>query len=188
MSFKMRVTGNIGIDSTDTFGGLGTVYEVREGTFKDMNGRWWYNDEEPFTDLDSVNNFLYRKKNTFTTKFERVEGRGLLNKSTLSEDSIIETAEGKLYEYKISDFYDVKTRALHLLNGSCIIGLSEYNGGLIHRNDCRNNIVKIYSKLELKRERDVLVELELLLEEAKISHYTEEDIMTRLKAIIEYGC
>lgn len=72
MNFKIVVTRNIGYESVNTFGKVGTVLEVKDGELIDIENFVWDNLGKYFKSIDDVNK-LFSEADCFTTKFELVE-------------------------------------------------------------------------------------------------------------------
>lgn len=71
MNFKLRVKENIGAWSEITFGKVGTIIEIKNGTFKDKESYEWTNDRKYFKNEDEF--IEYFKRGGFETEFELVE-------------------------------------------------------------------------------------------------------------------
>ena len=69
---KIRVKENIGNDSKETFGEVGTLQNVENGKFDDLEGFTWSKNYDPFNDVDDINEY-FSYKDMFQTVFELAE-------------------------------------------------------------------------------------------------------------------
>jgi hypothetical protein len=74
MNFKIRVVENIGGDSQAAFGPPGTVLEIKDGTFTDLEGYEWDNKSLLYEDIsDIISHFSNQYPGWYSTAFELVE-------------------------------------------------------------------------------------------------------------------
>lgn len=69
-NFKIRVVENIGKYSIESFGKIGTVFEVNNGKFKDKEGFTWINDGKTYKSIEDINNQINKEDLSFRTRFE----------------------------------------------------------------------------------------------------------------------
>ena len=74
-NFKVRVVENIGLVSLERFGEVGNVLEVKSGSFEDLRGFLWTNDEKTYRSVEDINRHL-NVADHFQTVFELVETGG----------------------------------------------------------------------------------------------------------------
>jgi hypothetical protein len=73
-NFKVRVAENIGEESVDTFGSVGTILKVTYGVLTDLNGYVWDNaiDRDCYESVEDLNNH-FSFGDEYQTVFEAVE-------------------------------------------------------------------------------------------------------------------
>lgn len=71
-NFKIRVVENIGEDSDRCVGPIGSIFEVKDGTFRDIQRFPWGNDEEGFSNISQINEYFSYAEG-YETEFELVE-------------------------------------------------------------------------------------------------------------------
>lgn len=96
-NFKIRVVENIGKHSIESFGSIGTVFEVKNGVFKDKEGFTWTNDEELYKSVEDINNQINKEDCSFRTRFELVKEQQ--EEYNLTIQDVINNADEKaMYE------------------------------------------------------------------------------------------
>ncbi len=71
MNFKIRVVENIGSWSKRLFGTPGTILVVTNGSFNDLDDFEWDYDDNPFSNIDEINEF-FGEEDQWNTIFELV--------------------------------------------------------------------------------------------------------------------
>lgn len=106
-NFKIRVVENIGKYSIESFGKIGTVFEVNNGKFKDKDGLTWINDGKLYKSVEDINNQINKEDCLFRTRFELVKEQQ--DEYNLTIQDIINNADekaryrnilGKIFIYK----------------------------------------------------------------------------------------
>lgn len=96
-NFKIRVVKIIGDCSVDVFGSIGTVFEVKNGVFKDKEGFTWTNDGELYKSVEDINNQINKEDCSFRTRFELVKEQQ--DEYDLTIQDVINNADEKaMYE------------------------------------------------------------------------------------------
>ena len=96
-NFKIRVVENIGDCSVDAFGSIGTVFEVKNGVFKDKEGFPWTNDGKLYKSVEDINNQINKEDCSFRTRFELVKEQQ--DEYDLTIQDVINNADEKaMYE------------------------------------------------------------------------------------------
>lgn len=96
-NFKIRVVENIGKYSIESFGKIGTVFEVNNGKFKDKEGFTWINDGKTYKSIEDINNQINKEDLSFRTRFELVKEQQDEYSLTI-QDIVNEEDEKAMYE------------------------------------------------------------------------------------------
>lgn len=166
-NFKIRVKENIGKDSVEAFGRIGTILEVKNGVFRDIENHTWFNNYKRYKTIEDVNNQFYNEGYVYKTLFELVVEDNTYKdfaKQDLKTGMVVELRNGKYGMVLLG------TGNGDIISGTAWFSIDEFDENLNSTMDY--DVIKIYQPTS---NRDFLYDGEINIDEANLIWERKEE-------------